>query len=422
LGRLAIIIGIFDFSPGRALHLHHVLKSLNFQSIILTNRGIYVEQLPKASTDIVTINLRWINYNNVLGRLLFYVFFAFLCFLKMFKYISTSREEQIFIIARHPYPFSVLSSLMVKWMNIRKNKRIRIIADVTDLWPESLFFMSGSFYVRIFVKIGMAVNRWVYPKVDVILTLNYPFKKYIERVYLSGRTSTPIVIIPHLIDLSEFRPMNKDEALSMLEKMRFIVPQVKEKLRTRIVLGYVGLISKTIGSDILLRLFEELKDDEKFIFFVVGEGPLKQEMIHIVKSRNMNNVIFAGPFPHDLMKYIINVFDIALVTSFQDPRYVSTRYCLPKKFVEYSACGKPIIYIGPSRVLSHYIKTYNSGYVVRDINVHSIKSILHEMSIKFHELSRNSRKMAHCFSYELARKKLSELFKLLYIKEEIPKK
>jgi len=414
LGRLAIIIGIFDFSPGRALHLHHVLKSLNFQSIILTNRGIYVEQLPKASTDIVTINLRWINYNNVLGRLLFYVFFAFLCFLKMFKYISTSREEQIFIIARHPYPFSVLSSLMVKWMNIRKNKRIRIIADVTDLWPESLFFMSGSFYVRIFVKIGMAVNRWVYPKVDVILTLNYPFKKYIE--------STPIVIIPHLIDLSEFRPMNKDEALSMLEKMRFIVPQVKEKLRTRIVLGYVVLISKTIGSDILLRLFEELKDDEKFIFFVVGEGPLKQEMIHIVKSRNMNNVIFAGPFPHDLMKYIINVFDIALVTSFQDPRYVSTRYCLPKKFVEYSACGKPIIYIGPSRVLSHYIKTYNSGYVVRDINVHSIKSILHEMSIKFHELSRNSRKMAHCFSYELARKKLSELFKLLYIKEEIPKK
>jgi len=100
LSRVAIIIGLFDFSPGRALHLYRILKSLNHHSIILTNRGIYVEQLSKPSTDIVTINLRWINYSNVLGRLLFYVFFAFLCFLKMFKYISTVRAEQIFIIAR----------------------------------------------------------------------------------------------------------------------------------------------------------------------------------------------------------------------------------------------------------------------------------------------------------------------------------
>ena len=409
MGRLAIIIGIFDFSPGRALHLHHVLKSLNFQSIILTNRGIYIEQLPKHSTNIVTINLRWINYNNVLGRLLFYVFFAFLCFLKMFKYISTSREEQIFIIARHPYPFSILSSLMVKWMNIKKNKRIRIIADVTDLWPESLFFMSGSFYVRIFVNIGMAINRWVYPKVDVIITHNYPFKKYIESVYLSGRTSVPIVIIPHLIDLSKFKPINKDEALSILEKMRCIVPELKEKLRNKIVLGYTGLLSKTIGSDILLRLFEELKDDEKFVFFIVGEGPLKQEMIHIVKSRNMNNVIFAGPFPHDLMKYVINVFDIALVTSFQDPRHFSTRYWFPKKFVEYSACGKPIIYIGPSRVLYHYIKKYNSGFVIENIHDVSVKNYLYKILINMHKFAENSRKMSQCFSYNLAKRELGKL-------------
>jgi glycosyltransferase involved in cell wall biosynthesis len=412
LGKLAIIIGIFDFSPGRALHLHHVLKSLNFQSIILTNRGIYIEQLPKPSTDIVTINLRWINYNNVLGRLLFYVFFAFLCFLKMFKYISTSREEQIFIIARHPYPFSILSSLMVKWMNIRKNKRIKIIADVTDLWPESLFFMSEHFNVRIFVKIGMAVNRWVYPKVDVIITHNYPFKKYIERVYLSGRTSTPIVIIPHLIDLSEFRPMNKDEALSMLEKMCCIVPELKEKLRNRIVLGYVGLISETIGSDILLRLFEELKDDEKFVFFVVGEGPLKQEMIHIVKSRNMNNVIFAGPYPHSLMKYVINVFDIALITSFQDPQHFATRYWFPKKFVEYSACGKPIIYIGPSKVLTHYIERYNSGCVIESIDHTSIRDTIYDVLKNIHEFAKNSRKMANCFSLNVAKE---EVAKLLYL-------
>jgi hypothetical protein len=294
-------------------------------------------------------------------------------------------------------------------MNIKKNKRIRIIADVTDLWPESLFFMSGSFYVRIFVNIGMAINRWVYPKVDVIITHNYPFKKYIESVYLSGRTSIPIVIIPHLIDLSKFKPINKDEALSILEKMRCIVPELKEKLRNKIVLGYTGLLSKTIGSDILLRLFEELKDDEKFVFFIVGEGPLKQEMIHIVKSRNMNNVIFAGPFPHDLMKYVINVFDIALVTSFQDPRHFSTRYWFPKKFVEYSACGKPIIYIGPSRVLYHYIKKYNSGFVIENIHDVSVKNYLYKILINMHKFAENSRKMSQCFSYNLAKRELGKL-------------
>jgi glycosyltransferase involved in cell wall biosynthesis len=404
-----ILLSGSDFEIGRGLHIAKILKSQGADLVIITNEPVYLrssevgKEERKFGVRVLRFKLPFAKalHFSILGRLMFYILFMFETFIRSLRFISYVNV----IYSRGPHPFTDIVSILLK----KIRKRIIVISDVTDLWPESLLFANKSPYARLTIKIGMIVNKWVYPKVDVIITHNYPFKKYIERVYLSGRMSTPIVIIPHLIDLSEFRPMNKDEALSMLEKMCGTVPELKEKLRNRIVLGYVGLISKTIGSDILLRLFEELKDDEKFVFFVVGEGPLKQEMIHIVKSRNMNNVIFAGPFPHDLMKYVINVFDIALITSFQDPRHFSTRYCLPKKFVEYSACGKPIIYIGPSRVLFHYIKKYNSGFVIENIHDISIKDTLYKILINIHKFAENSRKMSQCFSYNLAKKELGKL-------------
>ena len=404
-----ILLSGSDFGIGRGLHIAKILESQGASLIIIMNEPIYQyaseigEEERKFKVRILRFKLPFarVLHFSILGRLIFYIFFMFLTFIKSLRFINYVDV----IYSRGPHPFTDIVSILLK----KIKKKVNVISDVTDLWPESLFFMERSSYVRILVKMGMVVNRWVYSKVDAIITHNYPFKKYIGRVYLSGRTSIPIVVIPHLIDLSEFRPMSKNEALSRLECVWKIAPELKEKLRNRTVLGYAGLISKTIGSDVLLRLFEELKDDDRFIFFIVGEGPLKQEMIRIVKSRNINNVIIAGPFPHNLMNYVINIFDIALITSFQDARHFSTRYCLPKKFVEYSACGKPIIYIGPSRVLFHYIKKYNSGYVIENIHDLSIKDAFYKTYINICEFAENSRKMACCFSYDLARKKLSEL-------------
>jgi hypothetical protein len=417
-----ILLSGSDFEIGRGLHIAKILESQGANVIVITNQPVYL-YLSEVSKEERKIGIKILRFKlpfakalhfSILGRLMFYILFMFEIFIRSLRFISYVDV----IYSRGPHPFTDIVSILLK-----KIKKIIIISDVTDLWPESLLFAKRSLSAQLIIRIGMIINKWVYPQVDAIVTHNYPFKKYIEKVYLSGRVSIPVIVIPHMIDIHEFNIMSKNQALTKLDGVCNISSELKDKIRGKIVIGYAGLISETIGSGMLLKLFEELKNDDRFLFLIIGEGPLKQEIIRFVKSRDINNVIFMGPFPHNLMKYIINLFDIALITSFQDSQHFATRYCFPKKFVEYSACGKPIIYIGPSRVLSHYIKTYNSGYVVRDIRAHSIKSILHEMSIKFHELSRNSRKMAHCFSYEVARKKLSELLKLLlYTKEEIAKR
>ena len=413
--KLAIIIGLSDFGPGRALYLSKILQKLGFVTTILTNSNVYVKDNQSINRNVVTFNLNWINYNALLGRIIFYILFSLLCFLALLKTIIHSRFKQILIIARHPYPLSIIISLLAKRLTNNNNRQVKVVADVTDLWPESLLFMDDSFYVKFMIKVGIAINKRVYPRVDAIIVHNYPFKLYVEKVYLSEGKTIPITIIPHVIDLSRFRPMTKNEAISRLESLSHIDAELKQKLRTTTVIGYAGLISTTIGSELLPELIEQLKDD-KFTFVIVGEGPFKRELIKFVKMRKINNVVFTGPFPHEVMTYVYNLFDVAVITSYFRARIAPTIYWLPKKIVEYSSCGIPTMYVGLSKIIDHLLKKYNAGLVIKpeEMGLKTIIRYLNKIISHYAYFSLNARRMAEEeFSLEKATESMRRLLDIL---------
>jgi len=412
--KLAFIIGLSDFGPGRALYLSKILQKLGFVTTILTNSNVYVKDNQGINRNVVTFNLNWINYNALLGRIIFYILFSLLCFLASLKTIIHSRFKQILIIARHPYPLSIIISLLAKRLT-NNNRQVKVVADVTDLWPESLLFMDDSFYVKFMIKVGIAINKRVYPRVDAIVVHNYPFKLYVEKVYLSEGKTIPITIIPHVIDLSRFRPMTKNEAISRLESLLRIDAELKQKLRSTTVIGYAGLISTTIGSELLLKLIEQLKDD-KFTFVIVGEGPFKRELIKFVKMRKINNVVFTGPFPHEVMTYVYNLFDVAVITSYFRARIAPTIYWFPKKIVEYSSCGIPTMYVGLSKIIDHLLKKYDAGLVIKpeEMGLKTIMRYLNKIILHYAYFSLNARRMAEEeFSLEKATESMRRLLDIL---------
>jgi len=382
-----------DFGPGRALYISKALESLGLEVTMLTHEPIYqkgqtiYEDMDSLKARIVKIKIPFAKslHSSLLGRLVIYTVFSFLAFIKLLKFLNSVNV----VYSRGPHPFTDFISVLVK--NLRKG--IKVISDITDLWPESLTFMSENLFSKTLQLIGICLNRVVYKQCDYIIVHNRYFKEYVWRIYLRGQIErSRIFIIPHVIDTREFVPLTKIEAVDHLRK--YLDDCLIHQIFTKVVIGYSGLISNTIGSDILVEVFKLFENDNRFIFLIIGEGPLKQKLTNFVKQNNVRNVVFAGPFPHKLMKYVINLFDIAIITSYHKKMIAPSIYWFPKKFVEYAACGKPIIFIGLSKFIREKIQKYKAGMTIYPFKINDISDQINEIIQHYSEFSTNSRGMA----------------------------
>ncbi|MEM1660909.1 MAG: glycosyltransferase [Candidatus Bathyarchaeia archaeon] len=400
ISALIVIIGISDFSPGRAILLSKIGNLIGYRTKIITNRPIYLKNDENViKRDIISLDIPALGYNSILGRLFFYLLFSFLCLLKLLRIIRKERYKRVFIIARHPYPFSVILSLIAKWL-LKSSREIIVIADITDLWPESLMFMSDSIISKIVIRVGLILNRFFYKRIDGALTHNVPFKKYIQEVYLEGLNKI-IFVIPHLVDTSLFKPIQKEHAIQILRKMAYLNEEESKVLCARIVFGYVGLISHTIGSKALLEFVDVVKNDPRFALLIVGEGSFKRTLEDKIRKENIQCVYIKDTIPHEKIPLVINATDIGIVTSFPNSKHFSSKYCMPKKFIEYCACAKPIIYIGYSAVISSYIRQYSAGISIeKPANREELLNVIHEIIANYSDLSKNASQLSQKFSCE----------------------
>ncbi|MEM2261527.1 MAG: glycosyltransferase [Ignisphaera sp.] len=288
---------------------------------------------------------------------------------------------------------------------IRNDKRIIIIADITDLWPESFTFMSKNFLVTLSMYLTRALNYIFYPKIDGLITHNKHYEVYIKNVYFIKKKDIPVVIIPHLVDLSFFRPMQKIEALLRVNK--YFTKKETSIILNSFVIGYSGLISESIGSDLLIPITKEIINKNKQTsFLIVGEGPFKQKILSKIKGENL---IIKGPFPYYLINYILNLFDLGVITSYYRERSPATLYWCPKKLGEYAACGKPIIYIGYSKPISSLIKEYNCGIIIEPESLDYLAEYFDKIKENYKNLSNGALKMAEMeFSLKSAKIKMEQ--------------
>ncbi|RLE86682.1 MAG: hypothetical protein DRN04_19150, partial [Thermoprotei archaeon] len=192
-----ILLSGSDFSPGRALYICRALESLGLEVTMLTHEPPYQRgQTAYEDTDLLKARILKIKipfvkalHSSLLGRLAIYILFSFLAFIRLLKFSNNVYT----VYSRGPHPFTDFVSVLVK--NFRKG--IKVVSDITDLWPESLIFMSENLFSKILQLIGICFNRVVYKRCDYIVVHNYYFKEYVWKVYLEGQVERDrIFIIP----------------------------------------------------------------------------------------------------------------------------------------------------------------------------------------------------------------------------------
>jgi glycosyltransferase involved in cell wall biosynthesis len=390
------LISFSDFGLGRGEYLAKAMKAMGLEVLVVTNKPIYAKSfksirssLNKDKINVIEVPLLHLSYDDLISRLVQYIFFTIFSSLILLK----SRKSFDFYYSRGPQPFTEITCYVLKLF-----KGGKIISDITDLWPDALEYVRMNVFLkRILILFGHTVNSLIWPKLDAIVTHNE-----VMAHILSRRSGRRVHVIYGVIDLEKFKPIPKYEAIQKLPK------NIGEKIdRNCFIVLYAGLLGPFQNPEIILKLAQLIKDA---LFVVIGTGPLKENLIKEGKEQQVNNILFLDPVPHSLMPMVYNMADLFLLT------YMTTDFLkigLPKKFIEYAACGRPIICITPECVASKLCSKWKAGYSVPPERLEDAARII--LELKSNEdikksLGNNAKKMAESlFSIEKAKEELQAI-------------
>jgi len=388
-----LLIQFSDFGLGRGLYIAKAFSKLGFNILVITNKPVYinkhtlsVSQRRDPTIRVIELSIPFAGplYKSVMGRLLIYIFFMVTSFLKMIR----EGTSECILYSRGPQPFTEIICGLYKIFF----KKVKIISDTTDLWPDALRYVKMNKIIKyLLISVGHLVNRIAYHQVDAVVTLN----ENMARV-LKTRVEKDVYIIYGAIDLDVFRPIGKDEAL---EKISI---RVLERLRDKFVVLYAGLLGPFQNPMILVDLAKRMLRDD-VVFLVVGAGPLREYVKSEVKKLKLSNVLFIESQPYEKMSLLYNLADVFLFT-LAPIKFLNN--ALPKKFIEYAACGKPILCITPECNASGLCSMWKAGYHIEPGNLDEIVNIIELMRKDrklIEALGRNARQMAeNLFSIDKA--------------------
>jgi len=273
---------------------------------------------------------------------------------KAIKYINNNIKEYNIIYAM-PWPF--LGQLAMVLFN--KNKKIPMVMNVQDLYPESFF-----------IKFK---NSWII-KLKFITSLLYRIDKYIAK-----KSSHITVVSNNFRDIYNYERRINEDKISIIENWQdeseFLLP-IEERailinkyqldtIIKRPVFMYLGNIGPVAGIQKVIEEFS-MVENNRFSLVIAGSGNAKAECIELVKMLNVENVCFIEVPPG--LKSVVEIQSIADVMVLPiNPLAASSS--IPSKLIAYMFSSKPIICSAElNSDTGKVIQDSNCGWLVNDEN------------------------------------------------------
>ena len=201
----------------------------------------------------------------------------------------------------------------------------RFLFDHHDLNPElyeAKYGKRGFLY-----RVVCQLERWTFRTADVSIATNGSYRTIaIER---GGMAPNDVFIV---------------RSGPKLERMRIEPPQHGLKQGRRYLVGYVGVMGKQEGIDLLLRALQYIVSDlgrQDIHFGLVGDGTEFADLKAMACDLGVADyVTFAGRLPDDEMLAMLNTADVCVNPDV--PNAMNDKSTM-NKIMEYMALGKPIV-------------------------------------------------------------------------------
>jgi hypothetical protein ELI_2569 len=233
-------------------------------------------------------------------------------------------------------PEVILSTSMTlqackKGIQLGKKYACKTIAQITDLWPESLVAYKIVSNKNPITKILRKIEKWIYVNADqIVFSMGGAYDYIIEQQWQSLIPRTKVHYINNGVDLQQF-DYNKEE-YQINDK------DLVDSEAFKVV--YVGSIRNANNLSLMLDAAKLVKNKRvRFLFW--GEGDQLETLKERTVAERINNVRFKGRAEKKYIPYITSCADLNVVHS-QNSEIMRFGMSM-NKFFDCLAAGKPIL-------------------------------------------------------------------------------
>lgn len=233
--------------------------------------------------------------------------------------VTSDIQRPDVIVGSSVHPFAAVAGAL-----LARRFKVPFIFEVRDLWPKTLVEFGRLNERSLLAAFLRQVERWLYREADRIVTLLPGAKLYIVPL---GINEEKIIWLPNGVEL-------KDTP----------VPTQAER-STRFLLMYFGAHGQANGLDVLMHAMKELRGQSecsRLHLKLVGDGPMKSDLIELAAELELDNVEFCDPVPKNRIPVLAAEAD-AFVLCIRDLPGLYQYGISPNKLFDYLAAARPII-------------------------------------------------------------------------------
>ncbi len=240
------------------------------------------------------------------------------------------------VCGRLPRPDAIVSCSMTLFacaegLKLSKKYGCRRIAQITDLWPESIVAYGVAPSYHPVVPMLRILEKWIYKHSDaIIFSMEGAYDYILERGWEKDVPRDKVFFINNGVDLKLFD--------SNRERYQIDDPQLRDPDLFKVV--YTGAIRKANNLGRLLDI-AKLVRDERVRFLVWGDGDELEALKLRQEREGIGNVCFKGRVEKKYVPYITSCADLNLMHVEDCP---ILRFGIsPNKLFDYFAAGKPVL-------------------------------------------------------------------------------
>lgn len=290
-------------------------------------------------------------------RILSHIIFA----LKIKRIIKKEKPDLIYVTI--PPNTAAYSTIKIA----SNNKKIKVIIDIVDIWPETLpipivckrYF---NFFVGWFWKYlrNYALKRADY----IICQSNY----FMQKLALKGNN----IQVVHLAKISKYCG-------------KHIINNTSGKM---VKIGYLGSMNTITDFDTLLKISKAFGFNHVEII-LIGDGERKDWLLSTLKENNIKHTYFGKIFEEGKKKEILSKCDFGF-----NGYKSNTEVALSYKSIDYLSYGLPLINSAKNDTLD-YVDKYNIGF---NYNENTIDQLIENLkTLKSKELEKMKKNAYQCF-------------------------
>ncbi|HEX9060352.1 MAG TPA: glycosyltransferase family 4 protein [Clostridia bacterium] len=249
-------------------------------------------------------------------------------YVRLLNYLSFTVSSCFFIFQKKKYDAIIVSSppifIGISGLIISAFKRIPLVYDVRDIWPDIALEMGEFSESSIVFKVMKTLADILYKKSRLITVVTNGKR---DKLLSKGIDKNKVEIVTNGFD-REFLSVPVNESLAY-----------ELNLKEGFNLVYTGVVGLAQGLDIIIEAASKLANYEDIRFFIIGDGFEKESLKLKAKDAGLTNIQFLGMLPHEKIITFLKHSGASIVplknSNLQDS--------VPTKMFEAMGAGCPVI-------------------------------------------------------------------------------